>query len=406
MAQLNFKDLSFKEEKDKIKVLFLKIFYFHIKKEELNKIGEFTIQKNSINFKNTAQKRAERKFYNLLEQGFKLSNSKNFQKNLKNSLNNKHTIYIHQNSGIPLIGNVSFGLVDRNTNIIEVKPITSCNLKCIYCSVDEDKRPIDFVIEKDYLVKEFKKLVKHKDISNIEAHIASQGEPLLYAPLESLIKDIAKLKQVKTISIDTNGVMLTKEKVDSLINAGLTRFNFSINALDDKIAKKIAGTDYSIKHIKEICKYIANKSNLIITPVLIPKINEQEMPKIIELVKQLKADLGIQNFLPYKLGRNPVKPLTFNKFYENLKEWETKYKVKLIKTEKDFNIIKTEPLPKPFRRDQVIEAEIVCLGRLPNEKIAVAKERTISLPNCQKENGKIKIKITRTKHNIFIGSPI
>ena len=288
----------FQKKKD-IKILFLRIFYFHIKKQDLKKIGDFTIKKQSITFKNTPQKRAERKFYDLLEQGFN---------KLKNTLNDKPTIYIHKNSNIPLIGNVSFGLVDRNTNIIEVKPITSCNLKCIYCSVDEDRRTADFVIEKDYLVEEFKKLVKHKNVNNIEAHIASQGEPLLYAPLEDLIKDIAKIKEVKTISIDTNGVMLTKDKVDSLIKAGLTRFNFSINSLDDKLAKKIAATAYNVKHIKDICRYIANKSwnsknskglgnsknfqsaNLIITPVLIPTINEQEMPKIIQLAKLLKAD--------------------------------------------------------------------------------------------------------------------
>ena len=37
-----------------------------------------------------------------------------------------------------------------------------------------------------------------------------------------------------------------------------------------------------------------------------------------------------------------------------------------------------------------------------NEKIAIAGERLISIPNCYKE-GKIRIKITRTKHNIFFG---
>ena len=42
-------------------------------------------------------------------------------------------------------------------------------------------------------------------------------------------------------------------------------------------------------------------------------------------------------------------------------------------------------------------------GRLKNEKIAVAKERSISVPNCNKDKGKVRLKITRTKHNIFIG---
>lgn len=395
MAELAFQDLSFEEKGDKIKFSFLRIFYFYIPKDELYNIGDFIVGKNSITFKGIEQKKAERKFYTLLEKGFK---------ELKNSLNNKPAIYIHKNSGIPLIGNVAFGLIDRGTNVIEVKPVTGCNLKCIYCSVDEDKRPVDFVIEKDYLVEEFRKLVEFKNADNIEAHIASQGEPLLYAPLADLIRDISKIKEVKTISIDTNGTLLTKSKVDELVESGLTRFNFSINSLDDKIANKIAGTAYNGKKIKDICKYIAKKASLIITPVLIPTINEEEMPKIIEFAKEIKADIGIQNFLNYKMGRNPAKQIEFGEFYKKLKEWQDKYKVKLIKSVEDFNIIKTKSLPKPFRKEEVIEAEIVCSGRIKNEKIAVAKQRTISIPNCYKDKGKVRLKITRTKHNIFIGN--
>ena len=421
MAKLTFNDLSFEDKGDKIRVNFLRIFYFHIDKEQLEQIDDFTIEKQTITFKNIEQKKAERKFYQLLEYEFK---------QLKNSLNQKPTVYIHKNSKLPLIGNIGFGLIDRGTKVIEVKPITSCNLKCIYCSVDEDKRPVDFVIEEDYLVEEFKKLVEFKTSDNknkapfIEAHIAAQGEPLLYEPLTALIKDLSKIKQVKTISIDTNGTLLTKNRVDELIKAGLTRFNFSINSLDDKSAKKIAGTEYNIEKISEICRYIGgsqnsknseglgnsknfqSKTNLIITPVLIPTINEKEMEKIVILAKEIRADIGIQNFMTYRLGRNPVKPIEFDKFYKILEELQNKHDIKLIKSIEDFNIVKTKELKKPFKKGEIIETEIICKGRLKNEKIAVAKDRTISLPNCYKEKGKVKIKITRIKHNIFIGTPI
>ncbi|HZX45146.1 MAG TPA: radical SAM protein [Candidatus Nanoarchaeia archaeon] len=396
MAILSFQDLSFEEKEDKVRVNFLRIFYFYLNKEDLNDIGTYQVKKNEIEFPNTPQPKAEKKFYVLLEKGFKL---------LKNSLNQKPAMYIHKNSGIPLIGNVAFGLVDRGTNVIEVKPVTGCNIKCVYCSVDEDKRPVDFVIEESYLAEEFKKLVKFKEANDIEAHIASQGEPMMYAPLADLIRDISQLKEVKTISIDTNGSMLTEKKVDELIKAGLNRFNLSINALDPNLASKIAGMPCNIGRIQDICRYIRKKTNLIITPVLIPGINDDEMPKIIEFAKEIGADIGIQNFMVYRLGRNPVKPISFEGFYAKLKEWDAKYHMKLIKTEKDFNITKTKQLPKPFRKGEVIEAEIICKGRLPNEKLAVAKDRTISV-STSKEKGKVRLRIERTKHNIFIGTPI
>ena len=66
MAELSFKTLSFKQEGNKTRVNFLKIFYFYLDNKLLAKIGDFKIKDNSIIFKITPEKRAERKFNNLL----------------------------------------------------------------------------------------------------------------------------------------------------------------------------------------------------------------------------------------------------------------------------------------------------------------------------------------------------
>ncbi|MFH2028778.1 MAG: radical SAM protein, partial [Nanoarchaeota archaeon] len=387
MAKLEFKDLTFEDKNDKIRITFLKMFYFELDKTSLKRIADFKIEKNSVIFEDINERKAQNKFGVLLEKGFK---------GLKNKINNKKAIYIHKNSGIPLIGHVAFGIIDRGTNLIEVKPITSCNLRCIYCSVDENKRPVDFVIEEDYLVEEFKKLVEFKENQDIEAHIASQGEPLLYSPIVDLIADIKRLKQVKKISIDTNGTMLTKELVDKLIDAGLTQFNLSINSLDKELSKKIADAPYDIIKIKDIAGYISKKAGLMITPVLLPTINDKEMEELIKFAKSINARIGIQNFLNYRFGKNPVKQIGWEEFYQMLKKWEEVYKIKLIFDETDFSIEKTKELEKPFKKGEIIKVEVIAPGRLSNEKIAIAKERIITIPNCHKE-GKVKIKITRTK---------
>lgn len=399
MATLTFNDLSFEENKDKIRVSFLRLFYFDLRKEELTKISPFAIYKNSITFNDINEARASRKFNFLLESGFKT---------LKNKLNNKPTIYIHQNSGIPLIGNVAFGIVDRGTSLIEVKPITSCNLSCIYCSVDEDKRPVDFVVEEAYLVQEFKKIVDFKKTDNIEAHIGTQGEPVLYAPLVELVRGLSSIKQVKTVSIDTNGTLLTKKLVDELVEAGLTRFNFSINAMEAGLARKIANSPYSINRIIGLCRHISKKADIILTPVWVPGVNDDEIPKLVEFAKELKPGaetpvIGIQNFLNYRFGRNPAKAASFDVFNKKLAELEKQHKVRLLLDPvRDFKIVKTKQLPKPCRKGDIITANIVCPGRLRGEKIAVFKDRTISIPNCYRE-GKVRVKVVRTKHSIFIG---
>ncbi|HLC96593.1 MAG TPA: radical SAM protein [Candidatus Nanoarchaeia archaeon] len=392
MATLSFEDLSFENKGDKVRIHFLKLFYFDVAKEELQKIAKFSITGSEIDFKGLSENKAERKFMFLLERGFK---------ELKNKIDKKDTIYIHRNSGIPLIGHIAFGIIDRGTNIIEVKPETSCNIKCIYCSVDDEKRPVDFVVEEEYLADELRKVIEYKEDDDIEIHIASQGEPTLYPRMVQLVALIRKIPQVKRVSIDTNGTLLTKKYVDELAAAGLTHVNLSINAMEKDLARKIAGTGYNVEKIKEIAEYLSKKVKLLIAPVLLNGVNEQEMPKIIQFAKHLNARIGIQNFLNYRFGRNPVKQITWDDFTQLLKGWEKEFNVKLLIDASDFNIRPTKELPKPFRKGEILKLNAVLPGRLKNEKIAIARERIISIPNCDRI-GPLTARITRTKHNIFM----
>ncbi len=323
----------------------------------------------------------------------------------------KPKIEITKESGLPLIGSGAFGIVYRNTSIIEIKPVTGCNLNCIFCSVDEgieSKKTVDFIVEKDYLVEELKKLIDFVGEDSIEIHIGPHGEPLLYPQLAELIAGISKISNVKTISMDTNGTLLNEKIVDKLANAGLTRINLSINSLNPENAKRIAGCNYDIERIKRIAEYIPGKCDLIIAPVLVPGFNDEDIEEIIQFAlkinKRNEIKLGIQNFLKYRGGRNPAKQLSWKKFYARLAELEKKHNTKLILSNEDFGIRKTKPLPKPFKKGQRVTARIACEGRLPNERIAVADGRTITLVKCNERIGKeVSVKILRDKHNIFTG---
>ena len=403
MAELVFKELKFEREKDKIKVNFLKLFYTYLEDSSLERIAPFEINKNSIFFHNVPEHRARKKMDFLLQSSFQ---------NLRNRLNNKPTMYIHENSGIPLIGTNYFGLIDRGTNIIEVKPITSCNISCIFCSVDEgplSKRKIDFVVEKDYLVKEFEKIVNFKNSNKIDAHINAQGEPLLYGDMVELVNDVMSIKGVKSSSIDTNGTLLTKQLVNELANAGLTRINLSLNALDPEKAQRLAGCPYNLNKVLEIALYIPTKMDLIIAPVWVPGYNDEEIPKLAKFAEEIGAgkgcpSIGIQNLLNYKFGRNPVKTASMDEFYKKMRELEQMHNVKLIFDKNAFGVEDLPEIPKPFRKGQLVDAKLVLHGRIRNEKLAVAQDRLISVPNCDKEiRSKVTLKITRTKHNIFLG---
>ncbi len=400
MAVLTFKTLSFKQEKDELVVTLLKLFYAKIPWEELESIGPFSVKDaHSLEFKDLAEKKASTKFSFLLAKHFE---------HLKNKLNGNSATYIHSNSGIPLIGNVAFGIVYRNSSVIEIKPITSCNLNCIYCSISEglQSKKHDFVLEKDYLVEELKKLLDFVG-EKVEVHIGVQGEPFLYADLEELISDIQKMKMVQRISVDTNATLLSREIIDRLAKNDKLQLNISLDALEQEKAALLAGTEkYNLQHIIDIITYASEKMRVIVAPVFLPGYNEEEMEKIIEYVKSLKKQpqMGIQNFLSYKTGKNPAKSLPWEKFYQRLKDLEEKNQIKLILSKEDFDIRKTQELEKPFKEGDIVPAVLKCPDRFPNTSIAAAGNRNISVANCPFQGEKkVKVKITRDKHNIFNG---
>ncbi|MBI4143367.1 radical SAM protein, partial [Candidatus Woesearchaeota archaeon] len=364
MAELIFKDLSFENENGRVRVNFLKLFYFYLEKNSLEKIGNYEIGGNSISFSNLSENNARKKFEFLLANAFK---------GMKNRLNNKSTYYIHSSSRIPLIGTNYFGLVDRGSNIIEVKPITSCNISCIFCSVDEgpkSRRKADFVVEKDYLVQELRKIVEFKGSSNIDAHINAQGEPTLYADMAELVRDIMSIKGVKTSSIDTNGLLLTKHYIDELADAGLTRINLSLHALDPQKANLLAGHPYNLSKVLEIARYIPKtKMDLIIVPVWMPGYNDDEIPKLAKFANEIGAGkncppIGVQNMLNYRFGRNPAKEEPFDAFYSKMRELEKEHNITIIFDKSAFDVEELPELPKPFRKGQTVEAEIVLPGRI------------------------------------------
>lgn len=395
-AKISFEDLKFKNTEKGISGEFLQNYYFLIEEKDLEDIGKFKIDEDGSILFDCPEKRARQKLGIIIEKGIG---------SLFNRVRNKRTIYIHRNSGIPLIGATDFGLVDRGTNIIEIKPSTGCNLSCIFCSVNEGENEFrDILVEEEYIVQEFEKLASIKK-HPIEACINPHGEPLLYPRLKELIKDLKSIKNVEVISINTNGCMLSKKIIDELYSAGLSRINLSIHSLNKEKASKLAGAPYNVKHVVDMINYCEGKIDVLLAPVFIPGMNEEDLDDIISLSKRIKnkkyPSIGIQNFLNYKGGRNVAEQMPWENFFELLRRKEKEHDVKLIIEENLFNIQYDETLQKPFKKGQIIKVEIKSPGRAKNEFIAVAEERNITVINPKKTSGIVSVKLIRDKHNIY-----
>ncbi|MEM1606579.1 MAG: radical SAM protein [Candidatus Bathyarchaeia archaeon] len=325
---------------------------------------------------------------------------------------------------IPLLGCIAFGLIDRGTNLIQVRPITTCPLSCIFCSTDAGPksrgRRTEYIVPLDHIIEWFKRVAAFKGGRDIEAHIDTVGDPITYPRIVDLVSGLNNVKGVNVISMQTHGSILTEKVLDELSEAGLTRINLSIDALDPDLARKLSGAEwYDPSRIIDLMHYVVSntKIDLLIAPVWIPGINDYEIPRIIDLAKKIGAGkrfppLGIQKYLIHKHGRKikGVKPMPWGKFYEQLKYWENEFKVKLILKPEDFGIHKRPALPVPYRRFEAIRVKVVGPGWLKGEALALTErcDRSVTLINAENipVGSKVKARILSNKDNIFVAEAI
>jgi uncharacterized Fe-S cluster-containing radical SAM superfamily enzyme len=209
----------------------------------------------------TIEVRIPKNFYSRLKRKYSDEEIVSIQepKALRHHHTKRELVYVTRESGLPLMGHTAFGLIDRGTNLIQVRPVSGCNLNCIFCSVDEGvskSRKTDYIVDTDYLVEEFAKLAALKG-NDVEAHIDGQGEPFIYPYMQELLEKLRKVPQVKTVSAQTNGMLLDAQKIRAMEGL-LDRVNLSVSSLDDRRARMLAGTNlYDVEHVKQVASEVA-----------------------------------------------------------------------------------------------------------------------------------------------------
>jgi uncharacterized Fe-S cluster-containing radical SAM superfamily enzyme len=295
---------------------------------------------------------------------------------------NEDIKYIDINSEIPIMGVDFLGVIDRGTNIIELKPLTLCNLRCKYCFVSSGDYRTNFVVNSHYLVEKVKEIVKIKGNYDLEIHLAPYGEILLYKELFKLLNNLSEIEGVSTISMQSNGLLLSTNIIEKLKKNHLTRINISLNSLKEETDCYLCNcTHYDVdKLIKNIYTLLNSNIQVLIAPVWFPGENEKDIEEIIELVLKLRGEgyskqqiqIGIQKYLIYKTGRTlkKIKPKSWGYFYSQLSKLEKKYGIKLKLGPRDFGIHKRARVSTlDLKKDDLIKIKIISRGRWINECI-------------------------------------
>ncbi|AAL62898.1 radical SAM protein [Pyrobaculum aerophilum] len=332
---------------------------------------------------------------------------------------------------IPQVGTLAFGIVDRGTNVIEVRPTSICALNCIFCSVNAGPlsrvRWAEYVVEPEPLLSALEEVVRYKKTDDVEVHIDGMGDPGHYPHLAQLVRGAKSIKGVALVSMQTRLYMLDKEAVQQLANAGLDRFNVSVDALDPALAKKLAGAEwYDVEKALELIKIALEAGiNVIISPVWVPGLNDGEMPKIVKWAAENGVGRGqtpvlIQKYIPHKRGRKvEVRPMTWGEFWRKLREMEKELGIPLIPKKGEYNIHKAPELPKPYAVGDTITVEIVARGIFKGEMLGVAVNKrgsaiwdrvvTVAYGDAASDElvGKrARVRVIENAHNIYIARPL
>ncbi|RLI14148.1 MAG: radical SAM protein [Candidatus Hecatellales archaeon] len=325
---------------------------------------------------------------------------------------------------VPLVGCLAFGLIDRGTNLIQVRPSSLCPLSCVFCSTDAGpksrRRQTEYLVELEYLVEAFREVAAFKG-SGLEAHIDTVGDPLTYPQIVELVEALSRTQGVKVVSMQSKGYLLSERLAEELSEAGLSRLNLSIDALNSELAVKLSGTpSYKVERILGVAEHVAQntKTDLLIAPVWVPGLNDGEIPKIIEFALKIGAGkrwppLGIQRYEAHKRGRRPegVKAQSWKSFYGELRRLERRFQVKLVISREDFSIQRRAMLPIPYRVGQRLRVKIVGPGWLKGEALASTLDRLrsltiVGLKQAPPVGTEIRVKLIGCKHNILLAEPV
>jgi cyclic pyranopterin phosphate synthase len=116
----------------------------------------------------------------------------------------------------------------RNIHYLRISLTDHCNLRCVYCMPEDMTfRPTAEMMQDEEVLT----LVRLFADLGFDKFRLTGGEPTVRAHVVDLVRQIAQTPGVRSLSMTTNGVLLTR-LAQPLADAGLQRVNVSLDTLD------------------------------------------------------------------------------------------------------------------------------------------------------------------------------
>jgi MoaA/NifB/PqqE/SkfB family radical SAM enzyme len=199
---------------------------------------------------------------------------------------------------------------------------TFCNLQCVMCPHGNGAMPTRAHLDTAVIAKLSSFLSHAKWIQ-----VYGVGEPLLSPSFWRTLELLPAVPGIRT-AINSNGTLLTEERMDRLLDSRLNLINFSLDAASPETYRRIRGADFDqvIGNIRElVCRrnLRASRRLTISLNMTLMRENIEELPAFVDLA----ADLGVDGIAFW-----PMREFEYADGWRTTKQaWEFVYEAQLLK---------------------------------------------------------------------------
>lgn len=174
-----------------------------------------------------------------------------------------------------------------------------CNFRCSYCMPKEIFGDDYVFLPREELLtfEEMERLAKIFESFGVRKIRLTGGEPLMRRNIDELVKKLLTLDNITDVGLTTNGVLL-KQYGQKLKDAGLTRINISLDALDENLFGNLNGRGIKSSFILENIQFAQNLGFEVKVNMVVQKnVNDQEIIPMAKYFKEQGITLRFIEFM-------------------------------------------------------------------------------------------------------------
>ncbi len=205
---------------------------------------------------------------------------------------------------------------DQRLRMLTVEPTNRCNLNCPFClvglqnrlgSAEHDLLPRGFGYMDFGLYQKIVRDAVEFGIDKMQLHF--QGEPLLHEQFPDMVR-LAKQHGMST-QVFTNGLLLTEEYIDRIIQSGLDNMRFSVDGASKETYEqnRVGGNfEQVLQNMKLMAERVRGTGTRVEWQFIVMRNNERELHKARQMAKEIGIPFIAKTFaesVPELVPRNP-----------------------------------------------------------------------------------------------------